>query len=360
MSTKSTSTIGEALHEPTLFLTDEDVGKLADCESTISALREAYKLPEDPSTVPPRTMARRKDMWLRSLAAISPSGNYLGSKLIAAAPSVGFASYLISMFDAKTMGLAALIDGNQVTGIRTAATSAVAVDALAPRRKLRLSIIGSGFEAQGQLEAIAAVREIAYVNVYSPSPISRAKFVEKFALLMPSLAVRASESAEQAVQDTDVLVCAARSHDETPVALGQWLRPGMVVVSIGSTLPEQREVDEEIIRKAAVIVADMPEEVMHDTGDMIAATAANVPFSQKVISLSALLSGRHDLRWDQDAITLFKSVGSALQDVVVAEMLIHRARQASIGTALGIGIVPVAKWKTAAPVPQADLTPTAI
>ncbi|OVZ65538.1 ornithine cyclodeaminase [Pigmentiphaga sp. NML030171] len=350
MTCTSSNGAAQAQLSPTLFLTDEDVSHLTEWQASVNALRAAYAQPDDPARLPPRTMARGKGVWLRSLTAVAPSGDFMGSKLIAASPRAGYASYLISLFDTNTMALAALIDGNQVTGIRTAATSAVAIDVLAPTRGLRVTLIGSGFEAQGQLEALAATRQIESATVYSPSLTSRARFVEKFALLLPSVKVSAASSAERAVRDADVVICAARSHDESPVLRGEWLRPGMTVVSIGSTLPEQREVDSEVIRRADLIVADMPEEVAHDTGDMLVATREGVIFEDKLVSLSSVVCKEGSFRRDGSSILLFKSVGSALQDVVIAEMLLLRARTQLVGTTLPVGIVPVAKWK--APTPQ--------
>ncbi|MET3354349.1 UNVERIFIED_ORG: ornithine cyclodeaminase/alanine dehydrogenase [Xanthobacter viscosus] len=326
---------------PTLFLTDKDVGKLCEWRNAVMALRSAYAASRDRPALPPRTMARGDGIWLRSLTAISPSGDFMGCKLIAASPRSGYVSYLISLFNAKTMNLAALIDGNQVTGIRTAATSAVAVDAIAPHRALRVTVIGTGFEAQGQLEALASMRRIESVSVFSPSPESRARYVGKFATLIPDLRVRACDSAEDAVSGADVVICAARSRDESPVLRGAWLRPGMTVVSIGSTLPEQREVDVDVIRRADLIVADIPEEVGHETGDMLKAKDEGVIFKEKMCSLSSIVSGQQEARPTPDSIILFKSVGSALQDVVIAEMLLLRARETSAGTPIPVGIVPV-------------------
>jgi ornithine cyclodeaminase/alanine dehydrogenase len=115
----------------------------------------------------------------------------------------------------------------------------------------------------------------------------------------------------------------------------------MTVVSIGSTLPEQREVDEQVIARAGRIVADMPEEVAHDTGDMLAATRAGIDFGAKLVPLSELVAGKV-ARAPED-IVLYKSVGSALQDVITAEMLLARARARHFGTELARSIAPVAK-----------------
>lgn len=325
---------------PTLFLTDADVASLADWRAAFDALRAAYAGVVSPAMVPPRSMARGDGMWLRSLSAVSPSGRHMGCKLISASTMLRRASYLVSLFDQHSMALAALIDGNRVTGIRTAATAVVAIDAAAPARPLRVGVIGSGFEAQGLLSALAAVRDIAHVRVFSPTPASREKFA---ALFRDGLKghIEPVTSARDAVDGADVVLCAARSRDETPVIRGEWLAPGMTVVSIGSTLPEQREVDEATIARAALIVADMPEEVAHDTGDMLAATRAGIAFAERLVPLSDLVSGR--VRRGPADIVLYKSVGSALQDVITAEMLLDRARALRVGTEMAQSIVPVAK-----------------
>lgn len=326
---------------PTLFLSDADVEQLADWASAVQALCQAYSSDVDPAMVPPRSMARGDGLWLRALTAVSPSGGHLGCKLISASTKHRRASYLISLFDQTTMGLTALIDGNRITGIRTAATAAVAVDTAAPRRPLRVGVIGAGFEARGLLLALASVRELAAVKVFSPTPASRERFAADMRSQV-SLDVAAVASAQDAVQDADVVLCAARSRDESPVLRGEWLAPGMTVVSIGSTLPEQREVDEQVLARAALIVADMVDEVAHDTGDLLAANKAQIDLSSRLVSLADFVAGRA-VRQHAADIVVYKSVGSALQDVVTAEMLLARARAQGVGTPLAHSIVPVSK-----------------
>jgi ornithine cyclodeaminase/alanine dehydrogenase len=325
---------------PTLMLTDADVAALADWPTAVEALSKAYAMDVNSAMVPPRSMARGEGIWLRGLSAIAPSGATMGCKLIAASPRARRASYLIALFDQQTMALTALIDGNRVTGLRTAATAALAVDRLAPQRPLRVGVIGAGFEARGALDCLAAVRQIQSVRVFSPTPASRERFADSF---RPALEITAVESPEAAVQDVDVVLCAARSRDETPVLRGAWLPAGATVVSLGSTLPEQREVDEETMARAACIVADMPEEVAHDTGDAIAAVRAGIDLSAKLVPLGELVAGRLTPRRAASDIVLYKSVGSALQDIVIAEMLLASARLQGRGVALPASIVPISK-----------------
>jgi len=285
-------------------------------------------------------MARGDGIWLRSLTAISPAGGYMGSKLIAASPRARRASYLISLFDQQTMGLAALIDGNRVTGLRTAATATLAIDVLAARRPLRVAVIGSGFEARGALDCLKTMRSLESVHVFSPNPLSRERFAKSFA---GTLDVLPADTPESAVNGADVVICATRSRDESPVLLGAWLAPGATVVSLGSTLPEQREVDEATMARAVCIVADVPDEVAHDTGDGIAAARAGLTLDAKLVSLAAVVSGETTPRRSETDIVLYKSVGSALQDVVIAEMLFSLAKTKGYGTPLPVSIVPVGK-----------------
>jgi alanine dehydrogenase len=276
--------------------------------------------------IPARVMARGEGFWLRGMCAISPSGEYMGCKLIAASPTNRRASYLISLFHQQTMNLEALIDGNRVTAIRTAASAALAVDLLAPRRRsLRVGVLGSGTEAQGLLEALVSLRTIAQAHVFSPSLASRLKFVETMRLKVPC-GVIALDHPEDVVRASDVVLCAARSRDESPVLRAQWLAPGTTVASVGSTLPEQREVDERTLDLADVIVADMPDEVAQQSGDGLAAIRSGIDLPSKLVSLNTLVHTPSAVRREPTSIVVYKSVGSALQDIVIAEMLLRCAR----------------------------------
>jgi ornithine cyclodeaminase/alanine dehydrogenase len=266
----------------------------------------------------------------------------MGCKLIAASPRAMRASYLVSLFNQESMNLDALLDGNQITGIRTAATAVVAIDALTPNRPLRVGVLGSGFEARAQLTALLAARVIERVRVFSPTPEKRLAFVEHFRQQRHT-SIEAASEAKRAVAGADLVICAARARAESPILLGTWLEPGMTITSIGSTLPEQREVEVDVIARANLIVADNPGEVAEQTGDMIAAKQAGIEPEPKMAFLGDIVARRRVPRSHPSDIVLYKSVGSALQDVVIAEMLLLRARQRGVGTILPVSIVPVAK-----------------
>jgi len=325
----------------TLLLSDADIRAVLGWRPAVDALRAAYATAGDGARYPRRSIARGDGTWLRVLPGVPGDGGLMGAKIIAAAPRAGRVSYLIALFDQATTQLVALIDGNTVTGYRTAATSALAADLLAVPGPLTVGVLGSGFEAGKHLRAIAAIRDVTSARVYSPRAASRERFAAEFATA--GFPVAPAASAEEAVGGAALVICAARSHDESPVLLGQWLSAGMTVVSVGSTVPEQREVDPETIARAGVIVADVVGEVLHDSGDLIAARAAGTVADGRVASLADLVSGAFAGREDEGQIALYKSVGSAVQDLAVAAMCVRAALDGGLGARAAVPVEVVLK-----------------
>jgi ornithine cyclodeaminase/alanine dehydrogenase len=318
-------------HAGLRFLSDDDTSALLKWPEVIGAVRRAYESVRSAASAPPRVLARGNGVWLRALAAVAPSGTVMGAKVFGKSRSTQ-ASYLIALWSQETAELRALIDAQHVTALRTAATSAVAVDKLCSRQEIDVAVLGAGAEATGHVEALAQVRKIRRMTVFSPTPKSREAFASKFAQQL-GIEVKAVQTAESAVEGANVVVAAARSKDETPILKGAWLRPGMVVVSIGSTIPEQREVDVDVISRSDLIVADVPEEVVHETGDCLEAQRAGVEFESKIHALADLVQGRVTLGGDEQ-IRLYKSVGSSLQDIAVAELCLNNAEKENRGTLL--------------------------
>jgi alanine dehydrogenase len=322
----------------TLLLDDAAVRAGFDWNLAISAVRDAYAETSGGARYPARAMARGDHGWMRTMTGIPAGDGLMGLKTIAVSLEKDRASMIIALFDQRTAELVALLDGRPVTGYRTAATSALAADLLSVPGPLTVAVIGSGFEAKNHVRALAAIRELTSVRVYSPRPESRARFAAELA----DLPVLAADSAPAAVRDSSLVICAARSHDESPVLLGEWLQPGMTVVSIGSTLPEQREVDTEVIARADLIIADVVDEVTGDTGDLLAARAAGVDVGE-IGSLADLVGGRHPGRTDAEHVVMYKSVGSALQDLAVATMCARGARRRGLGSVAPDFITAVGK-----------------
>lgn len=250
------------------------------------------------------------------------------------APEPG-AEYVIVLFDRESSSIAAFLDGHRVTAYRTAATSAVALDRLAPRGSIRLAVLGSGLEAAMHVRAFATVRDLEHIAVFSTTSERREAFAATVAadLNVPADAVADPQAA---VERADAVLAAARSHGEAPILFANWLQGPTTIVSVGSTVPSQREIDVSVVDTCDLIVCDDVEEVVEQTGDMLEAARAGIAFSDKTFSLHQLLSGQLDERLTAVERPLFKSVGGGLQDVVVAEVVLRRARAAGLATPLPI------------------------
>jgi alanine dehydrogenase len=320
-----------------VFVSGEAARTVFRWKDAIAALQAAYSRPTAPGATPPRTIASAEKVWLRTLPAIVPGGRYFGAKLMgmAVAASSPGVEYVTVLFDRQTSRIAAFIDANLVTGFRTAATSAAALDRLAPKTPARLAVLGSGLEASMHTRAFASIRTLTEVVVFSPTPARRAAFAEAVTRDLQT-ATRIASNAQEAVEGADLVLAAARSRGELPILHGAWLQPGATVVSIGSTVPHQREIDVSVVERSDLIVCDVLEEVLQETGDMIAAREQGIAFHHKACSLADLMSGVCDERVRAARAPMFKSVGAGLQDVVIAEWVLTRALEAGLATPLPI------------------------
>ena len=231
----------------------------------------------------------------------------LGAKLVTFYPkNVGVHTHhaLIVMFKAETGEPLAVMDGRLITEMRTAAASAVATERLARSDASVLAILGSGVQARSHLAALRHVRPFEEVRVWSPR--NARTFAERHG-------VKAAPSAADAVRGADVVVVAVSA--TTPVLQGSWLAPGTHVNAIGATRPEWRELDDDLVTAARVFV-DSREAALRESGDVIAAKT-------EVTEIGAVVSGTDPGRRTPEEITLFKSVGVAVEDVAAAALVLQ-------------------------------------
>jgi alanine dehydrogenase len=324
-----------------VFVSSEAAGAVFSWREAIDALAATYAAPARPSSMPPRAVGSDDGAWLRVLPALPAGGRYFGAKLMGMAPGAPEpgVEYVVVLYDRATSRIAAFVDAHQVTAYRTAATSAVALDRLAPAQPIRLAVLGSGLEASMHVRAFATVRAIERLTVFSPTPERREAFAAAVAadLAVPA---EATEDPEAAVAGADVVLAAARSRGEVPILHGDWLGAASVVVSIGSTVPFQREIDVTVVAACDPIVCDAVDEVLEQTGDMLAAARAGVALREKAFSLHELVAGDLDERLAAAQRPMFKSVGGGLQDVVVAEVVLRKALDAGLATPLPIRFDP--------------------
>ena len=315
-----------------VFVAEQAVKEVLGWPAMIGKLREIYSVEHPPFAGPPRTLARGKGIWMRTLTGVLPGGSVMGTKQFCF-PRSRSVHYMITLFDQESGELLAMLDGRSITALRTAATTAVAIDRMAAPGPAVVAMLGSGNEAHSHARAVAAVRPIKEMRVFSPTAKNREAFAERFTQEL-DVPVKAVASAKDAVAGATLVIGASRTLDGKPVFEGAWLTPAMFVASIGATLPEHIEIDVATIARSDLIVADMPGEVMEETGCFQAAHAAGVRFEEKFVSLNELLTGKLDDRLRAAKQPMFRSVGASLQDLAVAELAYREALRRGLATEL--------------------------
>jgi ornithine cyclodeaminase/alanine dehydrogenase-like protein (mu-crystallin family) len=236
----------------------------------------------------------------------------LGVKLVAFYPDnreVPTHHAVIQLFKPETGEPLVLMDGRLITEERTAAVSAVATKHLARPDASVLALIGSGVQARSHLKALRLVRDFREVRVWSPRHASA--FAREFG-------VRATASAEDAVDGADVVVTATTS--KVPVVQGAWLSPGVHINAVGAARPDWRELDDEVLRRARLYV-DSRAAAEQESGDVRAA-------GEVVAEVGEVVAGTKAGRGSADEITLFKSLGLAIEDVASADLVYRKALEA--------------------------------
>lgn len=267
------------------------------------------------------------------MPAYLPASGALGTKLVTVFETNtarGLPTHLatILLLDATTGALKAIVDGRYITEARTAAVSAVSTRLLARPDAGVLALIGSGVQARSHLEALSHVRTLRDVRVWSPDEARRRAFVDA-ASKTASYRIRAAASAREAVEGADlvVLVSAAR----TPVVLGEWTAPGAHVCAVGACRPDQREMDSALVRAARLFV-DSRVAALVESGDVIIPMAEGAFGPGHVAGeLGELAAGTVPGRESPEQVTIFKSLGLAVEDVTAAHLAYERARAAGLG-----------------------------
>jgi ornithine cyclodeaminase/alanine dehydrogenase-like protein (mu-crystallin family) len=188
-------------------------------------------------------------------------------------------------------------------------------------------VIGSGVEARAQLEAMHALGLVREARVFSPTQANREQFAAEFSDSL-NLKVLPVSDTQDAVSGCGIVVAAVKSTQTA--LLGEWLEPGTHVNSVGTARPEQREIDPATFQRSDIIVVDTRDGVFGEAGDAIA--AKEIISREQVYELAELVAGRAPARSDEKQITLFKSVGSAHQDVAIAARIFEGAKEKGLGS----------------------------
>jgi ornithine cyclodeaminase/alanine dehydrogenase-like protein (mu-crystallin family) len=325
-----------------LIVNQREVAALLPMEECMAVMTDALRaLGEGNALLPLRTIVRLPDG--RSAFGAMPA--YLGSpaamglKVVTVFPGnegTRFDSHIgaVLLFDVEHGQLLAIMDASAVTAIRTAAVSGVATHLLARQGARTLALLGSGVQAMTHLEAMRLARPIERVRVWSRSAGRAAWFAARAAKRF-GVDVDVAGSAQAAVEGADV-ICTVTSARE-PVLKGEWLSPGAHVNAVGSSQPTARELDSEAVCRARLFV-DRRESTLSEAGDFLVPKGEGAIGDDHIVGeLGELLTGRVVGRRSAEEITLFKSLGLAIEDVAAAHHVHARALATGAGTRVEFG-----------------------
>ena len=311
-----------------LYLTEGDVERLLSMEGCVEAVEAAFwQWGEGRADNRPRMRASVRGAVLHALSAGSDLLGRLAAKVYATTHEG--ARFVVLLFDARTSGLLAVIEANRLGQMRTGAASGVASAWLARKEARTLAIIGTGWQARSQAKAIATVRPLEGIRAFGRDPERLREFCRETEAAC-GVKVTPSASAEEAVRGADIVVTATSS--DQPVLEGAWLSPGAHVNAVGSNRVDRRELDDEAVRRAELIVVDSLEQARIEAGDLLAVDSGS-PLD-RALELKEVIAGRHPGRRGDSQITLFKSLGIGLEDLAAASLVFDRAVASGAGTTI--------------------------
>jgi alanine dehydrogenase len=322
----------------TLLLTEADVRSLLTMPVAIEVVEESLRLQGKGELIlhPRRRIKMPDNALLHYMAAADPLHGYIGMKIYTV--THGGARFVVPLFRSTTGEMAALIEADALGQIRTGAATGVATKYLANAKASSVGIIGTGYQARTQLEAVAVVRRLQRVRAYGRDPERRAKFCREMSERI-GLSVGAASSSEEAVRGADIVITATSA---TQVVLeGAWLSPGMHINAMGANWPQKRELDAAAVGRADLVVVDSIEQSKMEAGDLIQAFGDDQSRWTTVQELGRIVVAQASGRTTADQITLFKSNGIAAWDLAAA------VRVYEMAVARGMGqTVPL--WQSAA------------
>jgi alanine dehydrogenase len=323
-----------------LVLSAADVTKLLTMRECIQVMREALAaLARDQALVPLRLVMRMPDAsgFLGLMPGyIAPNGQAdgaLGMKAVAVFPGnarrdIDTHQGGVLLFEADTGRLSALIDGATITAVRTAAVSAVATDLLARKDATELAILGAGVQARSHLEAISLVRALKRVRIWSRNAEhARALVAEQGS--KTGVPIEVADSAEGALRGADIVATVTASPQ--PVVKRGWLKEGAHINAVGSSIPTARELDSDTVAASRLFV-DRRESALNEAGDvLIPMREGRITAEHIQAELGEVLIDKHAGRGSAQELTLFKSLGLAVEDVAAAAFIARKAAAARAG-----------------------------
>lgn len=318
----------------TLVLREADVRELLTYSDAIECIRQVARAEYLGNTeMPSRHNLSTSRGWFRVMPAAirnTEGMNIYGLKVMNLTAGKGL-RYVIHLYSGDTGELLCIMDAATITQIRTGSATALAGTLLTAKREVSVGLIGSGFEARGQLSALSQVFSITECKVYSPNAGNRLRFADEMSS-KTGIPITPVASAEDAVRGMEVVVLATKSTD--PVISGEWIARGATVLSIGSTRLDLRELDDKTLERAAGLLVDHCEQVCAESADVKSALDRGLLSKDDITELSVAVGTGTQVRTSEEDILVYKSVGTALQDLAVAYHVFTTAQLRQMGSQL--------------------------
>jgi len=320
-----------------LVLSEEQVRSLTDVKELISALEQAHiQYSTGKAVMPVRLVVSLPQIHGRitSMPGYLNEDKALGMKVVTyfqnnSEQNLPAILANVMLFSAATGKMIAIMDGVYITAIRTACASAMATRALANPETPVLGILGAGVQARAHIQALCRVRKLKKIKLYSPSGMSATNIKRE---LEPAseVAIDVAKGAEEAVRDSDLVVTATTA--QQPILKSEWLKPGAHINAVGSHRPDSREIDGPTLARSKVVV-DSREAIMAECGDILLAIKdKNITENHVHAEIGEVLVGTKSGRSNASEVTLYKSVGIAIQDVATAQLVYRKALELKVGT----------------------------
>ena len=309
-----------------LFIKEEEVRALAPMADVIDALDQAFQhQAAGKAFTNPRNRLRMPGSTLHIMAGAIPG--YFGYKAYTSAATG--ARFLFFLFQAGTTELLSIMEADALGQIRTGAVTGLATRLMSNQEATEATLFGAGWQAQSQLVAMDTVRTLKRVQIVNRKQDRRLEFIRKMQPLVRAELV-ATDSPEAAVTSSQIVTTMTSSRE--PVFKGEWLQDGVHINAAGGNLLLRREIDDETVMRATRIVVDSVEQARIEAGEFVSVIETGRRHWDEFVELRDVTTKAKSGRTSPTQITLFKSLGLALEDVAIAKLVYERAVTQKMGS----------------------------
>ena len=315
-----------------LFLTEREVAQLLPMNECIDALEESFKHAASGDVeIKPRSRMRMPNGFFHFMAAADEAHSVFGYKAYPSFAGPGGSKFIVMLYDYDSGQLLSCMESGRLGQIRTGAASGLASKYMAREEAKSVAVFGSGFQARTQLEAICTACDIRQAKVYSRREEKRSEFANQMGERL-ELEIEAVSTPSECVSDADIVVTITSARE--PVFDGKDLKPGTHVNAAGGNHWLRREIDEETVNRADLIVVDSLEQAKIECGDLLWLEARGSFRWSMVNELSEVVAGNIVGRSSEDSITVFESMGIGLEDIAAAQLVYKKALEQGVGQEL--------------------------